>query len=153
VTQFRFSLERVLELRRVQLQAEEEKLARLQQQLEGIDQRVNAIASTELKSEWALRKMPAVAASDLHTLSDFQARVRKVQAALAVEKQQVTKEIQAQRARLLNARREFRVIEKLKERRFKVWQYQADREIEGLAADAHNSKLIRLREDEPEMHE
>jgi flagellar export protein FliJ len=153
VTQFRFSLERVLELRRLQLQAEEEKLARLQQQLERIDQRVNAIASTELKSEWALRKMPAVAASELHTLSDFQARVRKVQAALAVEKQQITKEIQAQRARLLNARREFRVIEKLKERRFKVWQYQADREIEGLAADAYNSKLIRLREDEPELHE
>jgi flagellar protein FliJ len=153
VTQFRFSLERVLELRRFQLQAEEEKLARLQQQLEGIDQRVNAIASTELKSEWALRKMPAVAAPDLHTLSDFQARVRKVQAALAVEKQRVTKEIQAQRARLLNARREFRVIEKLKERRLKVWRYQADREVESLAADAHNSKLIRLREDEPEMHE
>jgi flagellar export protein FliJ len=153
VTQFRFSLERVLELRRLQLQAEEEKLARLQQQLEGIDQRANAIASTELRSEWALRKMPAVAAPDLHTLSDFQARVRKVQAALAVEKQRVTKEIQAQRARLLNARREFRVIEKLRERRFKVWQYQADREIEGLSADAHNSKLIRLRQDEPEMHE
>jgi flagellar export protein FliJ len=153
VTQFRFSLERVLELRRLQLQAEEEKLARLQQQLEGIDQRANAIASTELKSEWALRKMPAVAAPDLHTLSDFQARVRKVQAALAVEKQRVTKEIQAQRARLLNARREFRVIEKLKERRFKVWQYQADRENEGVAADAHNSKLIRLRQDEPETHE
>jgi flagellar export protein FliJ len=153
VTQFRFSLERVLELRRLQLQAEEEKVARLQQQLEGIDQRTSAIASTELKSEWALRKMPAVAAPDLHTLSDFQARVRKVQAALAVEKQRVTKEIQAQRARLLNARREFRVIEKLKERRFKVWQYQADREIEGLAADAHNSKLIRLRQDEPEMNE
>lgn len=152
MTHFRFALERVLELRRVQLQAEEEKLARLQQQLEGIDQRVNAIAATELRSEWALRKMPAVAASDLHTLSDFQARVRKVQAVLAVEKQQVTKGIQAQRARLLNARKEFRVIEKLKERRFKLWQYQADREIEDLAADAHNSKLIRFREDQPEVH-
>ena len=56
-------------------------------------------------------------------------------------------------ARLLNARRDFRIIEQLKERRFKVWEHQADREMEGLADDAHTSKLIRLRNDEPEMHQ
>jgi flagellar export protein FliJ len=147
---FKFRLERVLEWRELQMRAEEEKLAVAQQRLEAVEHRIRALASAELKSEWGLRKLPAVAGTDLHALSAFQDRARKLREGLELEKQQGEKQVAAQRTRLLRARKDFRVIERLRENRLSAWQYLSAREIESIAADAHNSKLIRSRDDESE---
>lgn len=150
MTRFRFPLERVLEWRKLQMRAEEEKLSLLQQRLDMVVSRISALASAELKSEWGLRKMVAVPGSDLHALSAFQDRARKLREALDAEKKQCDKLIAAQRTRLLRARKDFRVIEKLKERRLDAWQYLSERELEEVAADAYNSKLIRDRIEDQE---
>ncbi len=50
------------------------------------------------------------------------------------------KEIAEQRKQLLKARKDFRVLEKLKEKRFKGWVYLSDREIEDNAAEAYISR-------------
>jgi flagellar export protein FliJ len=147
MTPFRFPLERVLEWRKLQLRAEEEKLAAQQQRLDVVNHRINAVTSAELKSEWGMRRLSSVAGSELQTVAAFQARTRKMCAALELEKQQCEKLLAAQRTRLLKARKDFRILEKLKERKQQAWLYLSDREAEGIAADAHNSKFLRARGD------
>jgi len=127
------------------MRTEEEKLAAEQQRMDQVNQRIHALAAAELKSEWGVRKLEPVAGADLHALSAFQARVRKLHEALVAEKDRCEKQVAAQRARLVKARKEFRVLEKLKERRHKTWMYLTDREIENIAAEAHISKIARER--------
>jgi flagellar biosynthesis chaperone FliJ len=56
--------------------------------------------------------------------------------------------LEAQRARLLQARKNYRMLEKLKERRHEAWSYEMNRELENTAADSHISKLVRSRSEE-----
>lgn len=140
---FRFPLEKVLAWHHLQMKAEEEKLAALQEQLEALTRRAQALASAELNSKLDVVKAPAVQGSELHALTAFQARLKKERTTLAAEKMQCERRIAAQRARLLKARKDYRVLEKLRERRKEDWSYAFNRELEETAADAHISKLIR----------
>jgi NADH dehydrogenase/NADH:ubiquinone oxidoreductase subunit G len=140
---FRFPLEKVLGWRHLQMRSEEEKLAALQQHLELLTRRANALASAEINSKLAVLKAPLVQGSELHALTAFQARVKKERMALAAEKAQFEKRIVAQRARLLKTRKDFRVLERLRERRMEAWTYSYNQEVENAAAEAHISKLIR----------
>jgi flagellar export protein FliJ len=145
---FRFPLDRVLEWRKLQMRAEEEKLAAIQQRLEQVNHRISALVSAELKSEWGLRKLQSVQGSELQAMATYQARARKLQEALELEKQQCEKLVTAQRARLMKARKDFRVLEKLKERRHEAWVYLSEKEIESIAADSYNSRLVQARSEE-----
>jgi flagellar export protein FliJ len=147
MTSFRFPLDRVLDWRKLQMRAEEEKLAAAQQKLDTVTQRLTALAAAELKSEMGLRKLPSVNGSELQTVAAFQARVRKMNHALELERLQCEKLVAAQRTRLLKARKDFRILEKLRERRHEAWVYLSDREIESIAADSYNSKLARAKSD------
>jgi flagellar export protein FliJ len=140
---FRFPLEKVLGWRHLQMRAEEEKLAVLQQHLELLTRRANALASADFNSKVNVLKAPLVQGSELHALTAFQARIKKEKAALLAEKVQCEKRIALQRARLLKSRKDFRVLEKLRERRMEAWTYSFNQELESAAADAHISKLIR----------
>jgi flagellar export protein FliJ len=142
VKTFRFPLERVLDWRHLQMRAEEEKLAAMQHRLNLINQGINTLVSAESKSEWGVLKMPSFTGSDLQALAAFQDRVRKQRIALEIERAQFEKQIAAQRARLLKARKDFRILEKLKEKRKKAWTYLSDREVESAAAEAHISRLV-----------
>jgi flagellar export protein FliJ len=140
---FRFPLEKVLGWRHLQMRAEEEKLAALQEQMEVLTRRANALAAAEMNSKLEVLNAPAVQGSHLHALTAFQARVQKERAVLAVETVQCERRITIQRARLLKARKDYRVLEKLRERRKDAWTYSFNQETENAAADAHLSKLIR----------
>jgi flagellar export protein FliJ len=140
---FRFPLEKVLDWRQLQMRAEEEKLAALQQLLEVLTRRAKALTSAELNSKLSVLNAPSVQGSDLHALTAFQVQVKKERAALAVETLQCERRVLLQRARLLKAQKDLRVLEKLRERRMADWTYSYNREVENAAADAHISKLVR----------
>jgi len=140
---FRFPLDRVLGWRHLQMREEEEKLAALQHRLDLLNQRMNTLTAAKRNSELALLKLPSVQGCELQALTAFQARTKKLWAALDLEQSQCEKGIAAQRLRLLKARKDFRVLEKLKDTRKRAWTYLRDREVESTAADAHMSKLVR----------
>ncbi len=140
---FKFPLERVLGWRHLQMRSEEEKLALLQRYLENLNQKANALAAAEMNSRLGLLKMGTLQGSDLHALAPFQERVKRERAALSAEKVQCEKRIAMQRVRLLKARKDFRVLEKLRERRLEAWRYESNRELENFAAETHIAKLIR----------
>jgi flagellar export protein FliJ len=143
VKAFRFPLERVLAWRHLQMRAEEEKLSALQHRRDLLNHRVNALKSAELKSKWGLLKLPAVPGSELRAMTAFQDQVKKECTALDLDRAQCEKWIGVQRVRLLKARKDYRVVEKLKEKRQQAWVYLNDREVESAAADSHISKLVR----------
>ena len=139
---FRFPLQRVLEWRGLQMRTEEEKLAGLLRRLDTLSQKINALTASELKSESEVLKLSSVTGSDLQALTAFRARVKKERDALEIERAQCAKQIALQRTRLLKARKDFRILEKLKDRQKKAWVILSDRELESVAADAHFSKLV-----------
>jgi flagellar export protein FliJ len=143
VKTFRFPLQRVLAWRAIQMRTEEEKLSALQHKLAAIIAREKALADAELQMERDLTKSPTLTGMDLQRFAAFQLRVRSEHASLKAGRIQCDAQIVEQRTRLLKARKEVRVLEKLREKRFETWTYLNDREVETIAAEAYISKWAR----------
>jgi flagellar export protein FliJ len=143
VKTFKFPLQRVLDWRALQLRSEEEKLAGLQNRLAAIVAREKALFEAELETEIELAKSPILNGMDLQRFAAFQLGVRSEHASLKASRMQCDAQIVEQRKRLLKARKEVRVLEKLKEKRLEGWTYLNDREVETIAAEAYISKWAR----------
>jgi flagellar FliJ protein len=140
---FRFPLQRVLEWRALQLRVEEEKLAGLQQQLASLLQMREKLAAERNRSQSALFASGVAAGSDLQTWALYQARLVKQQELVKTQLLQCERLTLEQRQRLLKARTDHRVLERLKERRWRQWIYLNDRETEDTAAEVYLSKWNR----------
>jgi flagellar FliJ protein len=140
---FRFPLQRVLEWRALQLRVEEEKLAGLQQQLTSLLQMREKLAAERNRSQSHLFASGTAAGSDLQTWALYQSRLVKQQELVKTQLLQCEKLTLEQRQRLLKARTDHRVLERLKERRWRQWVYLNDRELEDSAAEAYLSKWSR----------
>lgn len=144
---FRFPLQRVLDWRSLQLRTEEEKLAGLQQKLASLIQRDKALTAAQSKSESAVLGSPTIKGSDLRALAGFQLRIKSERETLKVSQTQCEAQVAEQRKRLLKARKDFRVLEQLKEKRHKEWSYLGDREVEDTAAESYISNWLRSNAD------
>ena len=140
---FRFPLQRVLEWRALQLRVEEEKLASLQQQLTALLQMREKLEAERNRSQAHLFASGTAAGSDLQTWALYQARLVKQQELLKTQLVQCEKFSLEQRQRLMKARTDHRVLERLKERRWRQWVYLNDRELEDTAAEVYLSKWSR----------
>ncbi len=140
---FRFPLQRVLEWRALQLRVEEEKLAGLQQHLASLLALREKLAAERNRSQAHLFASGTAAGSDLQTWALYQARLVKQQELLKTQLAQCEKLTVEQRQRLLKARTDHRVLERLKERRWRQWVYLNDRELEDTAAEVYLSKWSR----------
>ncbi len=140
---FRFPLQRVLEWRALQLRVEEEKLAGLQQHLASLLQLGEKLAAERNRSQAQLFSSGTAVGSDLQSWALYQARLVKQQEILKIQLAQCEKLTLEQRQRLLKARTDHRVLEKLKERRWRQWVYPNDRELEDTAAEVYLSKWSR----------
>ena len=144
---FHFPLQRVLDWRSLQLRTEEEKLAGLQQKLASLIHREKALSVTQSRSESSVLGMPSIQGSELRALAGFQVRIKSERAALATSRAQCNAQIVEQRKRLLKARKDYRVLEQLKEKRHRTWTYQGDREVEDTAAESYISNWLRANAD------
>ena len=140
---FRFSLQRVLEWRAVQLRTEEEKLSQLQQQLSALQIRDKELAASLVKSDLELRSRAVIPSVELAAITGFRHRVDSHRLKLRQACAKLEREIDEQRKRLLDARKDHRVLEKLKEKRRAEWTYLHDRELENIAADAFLAQWAR----------
>ena len=140
---FRFPLQRVLEWRSLQQRVEEEKLAGLQQQHAGLLQVREQLSAARDRSESHLFASGSAAGSELQSWALYQARLAKQQELLKARLAQCEKLIVEQRQRLLKARTDHRVLEKLKERRWRQWVYLNEREVEDTAAGTTEPTPVR----------
>ncbi len=140
---FQFPLQRVLDWRKLQLRAEEERLAGLQKKAAALLQRENVLTAAQSRSESAVLGLISIPGSDLRALAEFHTRIKTERTALKTNRVQCDAQVAEQRKRLLKARKDCRVLEKLKEERYKAWSHLADREVEDTAAESYISSWLR----------
>jgi|SRR5579871_631741 len=145
MTKFSFRLERVLAWRKTQLELAQAALSRIAAECARWDATLARLAAARRDAESLVRKPGGVPGNELGALARYQAHVEQ-QRRLAVERRrECEKRLEQQRARVMEARREHRLLEKLREVRRAEWESAVDREYEALAAETYLAQWEPLR--------
>jgi flagellar export protein FliJ len=137
VTTFSFRLERVLRWRRTQLDVEQFALGRLTAECARWDAMLAKLDRARDEANALMRSSGPVSGADLGALARYQEHLEKQRKAGMDRRRECEKRTEQQRARLLKARREHRLLEKLRQARRAEWEAAVDREFEALAAEAY----------------
>jgi hypothetical protein len=136
VKRFEFSLARVLEWRRLQAEKEEILLERLRAARAGLAAEKQNL-TRELES--TIRRILCadnVASDDLCFLDEFRAYARQAMFQFERRIAAADADIHKQVAAVKEARRAYRLLEKLREKRWKEWEAEYDRELERQASES-----------------
>jgi flagellar biosynthesis chaperone FliJ len=137
---FEFSLERVREWREKRVSIEEARMERLVAELQAVEARRVELERECERNESAVIRAPSVASSELRAIDDFRRYVRAQRRVLANARSDCERKMEDQRQRIVEARREAELLDKLKHRRLRAWKHEFDKEIESQAADAYLAK-------------
>jgi flagellar export protein FliJ len=133
---FRFPLESALKWRGAQLLAEEARLMPLVAERTRLDALRDEITAARERAQRELFAGGPVDGGELAALAGYRARLEKERTAVERQSAQCRENMAAQRARVVEAHRRLRLMEKLRERRLKEWRTAAERETEALASEA-----------------
>lgn len=137
---FHFGLERVRQWRDKQVALEEARLERLfaeKAMLE--DQRTN-LKREALESATAVKSARSITAAELARADDFNRYVIAQRAVLAAKLSNCDSRIAQQQRTVMEARRQFELLEKLKSNQWQKWNTELNREIEAEAGDLYLAK-------------
>lgn len=141
MTNFRFSLERVMDWRRTQLRMEEVKLEQLYGERRAIEIRDAELrdsrAGAERSRDWST-------ALELSALDNFRRFTVAEQVRLERRRADCNRRIAQQIDTVTGKRREVRVLERLKERRRQAWNAAFHREADSQADEAYLAKWPRM---------
>lgn len=132
---FRFALEPVRRWRQEQARVEEMNLERLREEHAARRRALDALEARAIaEAETVLRCQPLEAAS-LGVLDSYRKYARREAARMSGEIGQWEQRISGQRKRVIEARRQARLLDRLHERHFEKWKMEAAREQEQLAGE------------------
>jgi flagellar export protein FliJ len=134
---FRFPLERVLGWRRTELEVEEHKFQQLLAAVAAVDREMADLAATRVQAETTVREWSPLSGSDLAALGSFRLYALKKNTELAARRVVCAKRVADGRNAMLEARRRFRLLERLRERRYEEWRLAGDKELEDLASESY----------------
>src|SRR4051812_32882341 len=137
MTNFRFALQKVLDWRRTQLELEEAKFGQTTGALAAVDRTRDELKSAAVEAEAEVRRRDAVPGRELHTLGAYRLHLRAQDEALATRRAECVRQVAAQQAAMLEARRRCRPLERLRDRRLAEWTAARDHELEALAAESY----------------
>jgi flagellar biosynthesis chaperone FliJ len=129
---FSFSLDRVRALRQEQLNAEEMRLAGLYAALQAIVAERSQLEVERREAEGSAdRGCPA----DMIQLAQFRRHLSQRELAIGLREKEQRVKLEAQRVRLLEARRQHQLLHELRQKQFTAWRAAGDKEQEDLAAE------------------
>jgi hypothetical protein len=138
---FVFPLERALEIRRMQAEAERAKLeALVGEQARREAEKIERLA--ERDGCWVVP--PAGAAADpsaLGTASRYRRHLTGIVQGIEWDLRRLGAEVGQQRLAAMEAQRRQELLEKLRERRRREWEAASVRELDEIAADSHRARL------------
>lgn len=138
---FRFSLERVRQWRQTQVDLEFSKLQKLFAEMRRLEGEVTRLAeevhAAEKELEQAASGGVPIDSVQLAGLDDYRLYANREERLLKAQQEDLRRQIGEQRNRLIDARRNFRLLDKLKDRAKQEWVTAFNREIEDMAADLH----------------
>jgi len=133
---FRFRLERVLKFRQTQLELEENRFRQQAAQISRLDQERAEAWAEGFHVEHEVRRWRDLAGKDLAALDAFRLAVRARARRMAERRVELVRLLAEQEARMLEARRRERLLERLRGRRLAEWVVAWDREMEAFASEA-----------------
>jgi len=139
---FAFPLETARTWRLRRLEVEEIRLRQLYLERDGIQQRIRGLRQ-ELADEEKLLSGGALEARELVALDDFRGHVRATEQRLNLEMRNCDQRIAAQKKQLVEARRHFELLDRLREKALLEWRAGHAREQEQLAAELYLARLAR----------
>jgi len=134
---FRFPLQKALDWRRNELDLAELKFQQLTAAVAAVDQALAELETAGIRAEILVRDWSPVCGRDLAALGSFRLHVRKKNAELAARRVECAARLAAGRSGMLEARRRFRLLERLKDHRFEAWRLARDKELEELASESY----------------
>lgn len=138
---FEFRLNRVLEFRRQQADAERNRLQVLFNQLRGIEDERARLIDQLVKSRDEAIGSGTLSGALLAALSQFTRHVESRTAQLDKDHRGVSVQTGEQRQKVVVADRRVTLLEKLKGRQQAAWLVEEEKELEALAADSFMAKL------------
>jgi hypothetical protein len=140
VKKFSFGLDRVRTWRSEQVETEKLKLRRLFDERHAMEA-AGALLDRELaEEEKHVRSQVHLDAQQLGALDAFKLYVKSEKSRLVARLAECDHRIAAQRQRLLDVRRQFRLLERMKRRELDDWNRALTRETDELAAEVHLSQ-------------
>ena len=133
---FRFSLEKILSWRRAELLVQEARLAALFAERSRLDARRAEIRAVRQSAAGRLLASGTVDGRELESLQSYRERLERELMAFDRRRVESAEQISCQQARVVDARRRVRLLEKLKGRRMEEWLTEWQREVETFASEA-----------------
>jgi len=134
-------LERVRHWRQSQLEVELARLEQLISELNRMEAERAAMRRRLAEAEAALQSTAvagrSVEAGRLRELDDFRHYTGREEARIVTAEAEVQHRITQQRQVVMRARREVKLLDRLRERAYEKWDYEYQREIEETASDLH----------------
>ena len=137
---FRFTLERVRQWRREQSEIEESALGELVTKRQSLIDGMELLQCERREGDAALVRCATVLAQELAAVESARQWIKTETIRLVSRVQETDKRIEQQRARVVQARRNYELLQRLKDRALQKWQQDADRELDQLAADVFLSQ-------------
>jgi flagellar biosynthesis chaperone FliJ len=137
MTTFAFRLERVLRWRQAKLELEQFALSRLAAECTRWDLTLAGFESTRASEEALVLSRNTVTGEEFGALDRYRKHLQQ-QKQIALDRRQAAGlKMEEQRGRVMKARRESRLLEKLRDVRRKDWEETVNREFESLAAETY----------------
>ena len=132
---FAFTLDRVLDWRRLQAHIEEVRLEQLNQQRKGLEDQEMQISAECTRIQNQVLTAPNVTGGELEAWDAFRqfsgAESKRLEQLMATAQKQVDQQAQV----VASKRRDVELLEKLKDRRREAWSQEQDKEIQQLAEE------------------
>ena len=142
MARFRFPLKTALHVRRFEAEREQARLEHLRAERDRVLARSAELGAERRSEDTSLASAGARNASvALVAVDQFRQYVVESQRYLASNAQTLDARIADQAARLVEARRRVKLLERLREKKHAEWRALQDRELEQLAADSHTARL------------
>lgn len=132
---FGFPLERVRLWRHTELELELARMAPLQAELAALHRRRRALADERAAAEAAVLGSGRIRPDELVALDAYRHWAEREDGRIGALADECVRRIEAQRARILEARRRAELLDRMKDRALAAWKTALDHEQEALAAE------------------
>ena len=137
MTTFKFRLESVMRWRKSKLEVEQFTLSRLAVERARWDHVLAELETSRAHADRLVLSSESVHGRDLQAMVRYKELIGKQKQMALSRCAECDRKMEQQRERLLQARREFRLLEKLRHVRRTEWEAAVDREFEMLAAESY----------------
>ena len=142
---FEFRLERIADYRKQQAELAKNELQKLNSLLDRLAQERRNVEQQAAEARTKTLGRTDLTGRDLSALSAYGEHMARIVQEIERKKAEVAKQIDKQRSVVMEAERNVKLLDRLRDRKFQEWRAESDRELDAIAADSHLARLAGAR--------